>query len=97
MITLREPYIERRFVREVERAGGRALKWVSPGNRGVPDRIVLLPHGRVVFVELKRPGGKLEPLQERWARILKEMGHTVYKIESVEEIQSFIDEVSKNK
>lgn len=94
---MRESYIERRFVREVERVGGRALKWVSPGNRGVPDRIVLLPRGRLVFVELKRPGGKLEPLQERWARILKEMGHTVYKIESVEEIQSFIDEVSKNK
>lgn len=90
---MRESDIERRFVREVERAGGRVLKWVSPGNRGVPDRIVILPHGRVVFVELKRSGGRLGPLQERWARILKELGHTVYKIDSIDGIKRFIDEV----
>lgn len=90
---MRESAIERRLVREVERIGGLALKWVSPGNRGVPDRIVILPAGRVVFVELKRPGGRLAPLQKRWARLLESFGHTVYKIESMEEIDDFIDEV----
>lgn len=90
---MRETAIERRLVQEVERMGGRALKWVSPGNRGVPDRIVVLPGGRVVFVELKRPGGRLAPLQRRWAKVLTGMGHKVYKIESIEEVLKFIDEV----
>lgn len=94
MISLSESDIERRLVREVERIGGWAPKWVSPGNRGVPDRIVLLPNGRVVFVELKAPGGRMAPLQKRWAKILRSLGHQVYRISSVEEVDKFIQEVS---
>ncbi|MDR9795238.1 VRR-NUC domain-containing protein [Aeribacillus pallidus] len=92
---MRETDIERHLVQEVERIGGKAPKWVSPGNRGVPDRIVILPNGRVVFVELKKPGGRMGPLQKRWAEILKGMGHQVYKIDSIKEIDRFIDKVSK--
>lgn len=85
--------MEQRLVREVERAGGKAPKWVSPGNRGVPDRLVILPNGRTVYVEMKAPGKPLDPLQVRWANILQGMGHRVYKIDSDESIDRFIAEV----
>jgi hypothetical protein len=90
---MRESFLEQRLVREVERMDGRAPKWVSPGQRGVPDRIVILPGGRTVFVEMKAPGKPLEPLQVRWAKILGELGHRVYKIDSLESIDQFIREV----
>lgn len=90
---MRESTLERRLVREVQRIGGRAPKWVSPGNRGVPDRLVILPGGRTIYVEMKAPGKQLEPLQFRWAKILKSMGHRVYKIDSIEDIDRFIAEV----
>lgn len=91
---MRESTLERRLVREVERIGGRAPKWVSPGNRGVPDRIILLPGGRTVFVEMKAPGKPLDPLQEKWARELRKLGHQVYVIDSHEGIDRFIREVT---
>ncbi|MED0670625.1 VRR-NUC domain-containing protein [Aneurinibacillus aneurinilyticus] len=92
---MRESTLERRLVREVAQIGGKALKWVSPGNRGVPDRLVILPDGRTAFVEMKAPGKPLMPLQERWAKILRNMGHRVYKIDSIDDIDSFIAEVSR--
>lgn len=90
---MRERAIENRFRNEVQKRGGRALKFTSPGNRGVPDRIVILPEGRTVFVELKAPGKKLEPLQVKWASILRGMGHTVYAIDSQSGVDQFITEV----
>ncbi|GIQ63609.1 hypothetical protein PACILC2_21770 [Paenibacillus cisolokensis] len=90
---MRESVLERRLVREVERIGGLAPKWVSPGNRGVPDRLVILPGGRTVYVEMKAPGKPLQPLQEKWARKLFKLGHQYYKIDSIEDIDRFIDEV----
>lgn len=90
---MKESVLERRLVREVERLGGQAPKWVSPGHRGVPDRLVILPGGRTVFVEMKAPGKPLAPLQARWARILRGLGHDVYKIDSNEQIDAFIREV----
>lgn len=93
---MRESALEKVLVREVKRIGGHAPKWVSPGNRGVPDRLVILPGGITVFVEMKALGKKLDPLQERWAKILKGFGHKVYKIDSVEDIYRFITEVSRS-
>jgi hypothetical protein len=90
---MREVLLEQHLVREVERVGGRAPKWVSPGQRGVPDRLVILPGGRTVYVEMKSPGKPLNPLQERWAKILQSLGHEVYKIDSVDAIERFIQEV----
>lgn len=92
---MRESTLERLLVREVERIGGLAPKWVSPGNRGVPDRLVILPGGRTIFVEMKATGKPLEPLQRKWRKTLMSMGHRHYKIDSHEDINRFIAEVSQ--
>lgn len=64
---MRESDIERWLVRQVRELGGFADKFVSPGNPGVPDRIIVMPGGRVLFVELKTEIGRLSGIQ-RWQR-----------------------------
>ena len=69
-----EKDIERKLKTMVERHGGLCLKWVCPGQAGVPDRIVLLPGGHALFVELKRPqAGKVSKLQLWWAKRLHKL------------------------
>ncbi len=88
-----EKDIERRLVREVRKRGGWCLKWVCPGWAGVPDRIVLLPGGDIVFVELKRPGGRLGPLQRAWAKRLIRLGCVYWDIWSMDDVELFCDAV----
>lgn len=74
-----EKEVEKYLVRRVEALGGRCLKWTSPGTTGLPDRIVLLPRGRIIFVELKRPkGSRVEALQRYWQRVLRGLGFRHY-------------------
>lgn len=87
----REKDIEKKLIEAVRGKGGRALKFVSPGFAGVPDRIVLLPAGRMVFVELKRPGQKMRPLQKRRKLQLESLGFRVYCVDSVEMIGGILD------
>ena len=61
---MKEREIETLLREGIKKMGGRAYKWVSPGNAGVPDRIVILPGGRIVFVELKQESGRLTRLQK---------------------------------
>lgn len=93
---MRESALEQLLVRKVTEIGGRAVKWVSPSSAGVPDRIVLLPNGRTVYVEMKAQGKPLQPLQQKWFQILRALGHDVYKLDSVESIEKFIEEVVPN-
>lgn len=80
-MTKLEKDIETKLRQMVERHGGKCLKWVCPGWVGVPDRIVLLPGGRALFVETKRPkGGRIEPMQQIWKKWLKELGFQHYFI-----------------
>lgn len=88
-----ESNIERQFKKAVGRQGGKALKLTCPGTAGMPDRLVLLPGGRALFVELKAPGRKLRPLQRKRFRQLRHLGFQVYKIDSVVAIKRFIAEV----
>ena len=72
---IQEKDIERRLTRLAEKHGGRCLKWTCPGWKGVPDRILLFPGGRIIFVETKRPkGGKVAPLQKWWKDELRRLG-----------------------
>ena len=70
-----ERHIERCFKKALEAKGALVWKFVSPGIVGVPDRIVLLPGGRAVFAELKRPGEKLRPIQAKRAAELTALGY----------------------
>lgn len=90
---MRESEIEKYLVRMVQKNNGLAPKWVAPGQRGVPDRIVILPNGKTVFVEMKAPGGALAPLQLKWARTLIQMGHSCYVIDTKDGVDRFIQEV----
>lgn len=87
---MNESSIEKRLKKEVEKIGGKALKFVSPGTAGVPDRIVLLPYGKVIFVELKAPGKKLRPIQELRKKELEKLGFDYWVIDSYEEIESLL-------
>lgn len=89
-----ESEIESRLRKQVERIGGKAYKFISDGNRGVPDRIVCLPGGRVVFVETKRPkGGKVSKLQKYRIAELKALGFDARMLNTYELVDDFIAEV----
>lgn len=87
---MRESTIEAYLRDEVRKAGGRAYKFVSPGNDGVPDRLVCLPGGRVVFVEMKAPGKKPTRLQQLQQRALIDRGFSVSVIDSKSGVDDFI-------
>ena len=87
-----EEEIEKILTAEVKKLGGRAYKWVSPGNDGVPDRIVVFPGRAPVFVELKSDAGRLSALQEVQIRRLKELGQKVYVARGIDGVGQFFRE-----
>lgn len=89
---MREEEIEKILTAEVKKLGGRAYKWVSPGNDGVPDRIVVFPGRAPVFVELKSDAGRLSALQEVQIRRLKELGQKVYVARGIDGVGQFFRE-----
>ncbi len=86
-----EKDIEQHLVKRVKEIGGRAYKFISPGNSGVPDRMVCLPGGRIIFVELKAPGKESSDLQKLQQKRLRDLGNTVYTFDSKELIDGFIE------
>ncbi len=90
---IKERDVERYFKAQLERRGALVFKFVSPGQAGVPDRVVLLPGGRVVFAEMKAPGEKPRPLQRAVFSRMARAGHPVYIIDSREAVKKFMEEV----
>ncbi len=71
--------------------GARCLKFVSPGFKGVPDRLILLPGKNVIFVEMKKPGEKERKRQEYVHGLLRGLGFEVFStVDSVERIEAVI-------
>ena len=91
---MREKTIEDHLVKAVRLMGGLAPKFVSPGLDGVPDRLLLLPDGRMAFAELKAPGKQLRPLQIRRKRQLETLGFRVFVIDNTDQIGGILDELS---
>ena len=87
-----ESEIEKKLVREIRKMGGMAYKFVSPGNTGVPDRIVILP-GVIIFVELKTETGRLSPGQKRQIGKLQDLGMKVVVLHGMKELEEFLDEI----
>lgn len=89
-----EKEIEKKLIDGIRKLGGRSYKFVSPGNNGVPDRIVILPGGRVIFVELKTATGRLSKLQKMQIRMLTHYGCDVRVLYGMDGVQAFLDEMT---
>ena len=90
---MREKFIEKKLVEAVKKKGGMAPKFVSPSFNGMPDRIVLLPIGKMAFVELKAPGEQMRPIQVKRKRQLERLGFSVYCIDDVSQIDGVMKEI----
>ena len=94
-IEMNEKKIEQKLRDEVKRRGGLALKFVSPGFVGVPDRIVLMPDGNVGFVEVKAPGEVPRAIQVSVHKRLRRLGFKVFVLDNIESITRVIDEIER--
>ena len=92
-INMREKTIEHKLTIAAKNMGGIALKFVSPGFDGMPDRIVLIPGGHMGFVEVKSMGCKPRPLQLARHRLLRGLGFKVYLLDNEQQIGGILDEI----
>lgn len=90
-----EKEIEKLFCRKVRQAGGKAYKFISPGNSGVPDRLVILPGGKIGFVELKAPGEKPRPDQTYQIQQLENMGCYAAVADQPDQLDQIIREIAE--
>lgn len=90
-----EHYVEGYLRKEALRKGFLCYKFVSPGQNGVPDR-VLIGHGRVAWVETKAPGEKTRELQDEVIRAMREHGATVFVADSREQVDEILDKLSQD-
>jgi hypothetical protein len=90
---MREKSIEQKLAAAVRDAGGVALKFTSPGCSGMPDRLVLLPTGRIAFVEVKRHGEQPRPLQEARHGMLRRLGFQVFVLDDAGQIGQILEQM----
>lgn len=85
-----EKTLEARLVREIQNRGGMALKYTSQHHRGIPDRIILMPFGRIYFVELKSTGKKPTALQRHALKSLTSMGYFATVIDNSQDLEALL-------
>ena len=93
VVFMREKSIEAKLVAAVKAVGGVCWKFTSPGTAGVPDRIVLMPQGRIAFVEVKAPGETPRPLQRLRIKTLQRLGFKAFVLDSQQQIGGIIDAI----
>lgn len=91
MVADSEKAIESKLVAAIDKVGGWALKLPCTYVAGLPDRMVLLPKGRIFFVEVKTTGKKPTPIQRLIHRRLHCLGFTVYVADSFEKLQTILN------
>lgn len=87
---MNESYIEKKLKNGVERRGGVCLKLTSPGRSGMPDRLLLLPGGIAIFVELKTDTGKVSPLQRYWLNKFRDLGFQAEVLYGIDAVEGFL-------
>ena len=90
---MREKEIEKKLALEAKKRGGLAVKFVSPGFDGMPDRILLMPEGRIAFVEVKAPGKRPRPLQMARHKLLRGLGFSVFILDDESQTGGILDAV----
>ena len=90
---MREKEIEKTMVDETKKKGGMALKLTSPSSSGLPDRMLLFPKGKVIFVELKAPGKNTRKLQDVVIASLRALGFRVEIVDTKEKAREVVDEI----
>ena len=90
---MREKFIEQKLVKAVKESGGICPKLISPGTDGMPDRMILMPEGRIGFVEVKSQGKKPRQLQIKRIRQPRKLGFMVFVLDGTEQIGGIIDEI----
>ena len=90
---MREKKIEMKLITATKDMGGIAPKFMSPGFDGMPDRLVLLPCGKLAFVEVKSPGQKARALQAARHKLLRGLGFKVYVLDDMQQIGVILDEI----
>ena len=93
---MKEKIVEQRLIKAVRQSGGLALKFISPGFNGVPDRLLLFTDGKVAFCEVKAPGKKPRPLQVHRMEQLRALGFRVYVVDSIEQIGEMMCEIQSS-
>lgn len=88
-----EKEIERRMVKKVKERGGLCYKFISPNNPGVPDRIIITPKGRVVFVELKTEIGRVANIQKWQISEMQKRGADVRVVKGWPAVEALLEEV----
>ena len=83
---MRESQLEQKLVSHITKLGGIAYKFSSPNRRSVPDRLCVMPNGRVFFVELKSEGKAPTQLQRHEHETLRALGHTVLVIDKIGDV-----------
>ena len=88
-----ESTLEQAVRKHIRSLGGRCYKWVCPGENGVPDRICILPGGKIIFIELKRPGRKdgMSARQKKIFRVLKALGCMAWRIDNLEDLKARLE------
>ena len=89
----KEASLEAYLVRKVCDLGGKCCKFVSPGNAGMPDRLIILPGGVIAFMELKRLGEEPKPLQLKFMRDMRKLGQLAGWADTEEAVEEFLEEL----
>jgi hypothetical protein len=93
---VKESVVERRLRELVKQLGGKAYKFISPGEPGVPDRLLLLPGGVIIFVETKTTIGHTQAIQDWQIDEMRKRGADVRVVRGLDEVKAFISEIEQN-